>query len=94
MRREAPHVLLARVIPALPTEPADRGEEATRRCDFGASPPRDPYLISLVPVIVRASTGVTCSETRFLRTAPEYITAALQSHFLRDETLHRFFTFT
>lgn len=84
MRREAPHVLLARVIPALPTEPADRkggGEEATRRCDFGASPSRDPYLISLVPVIVRASTGATCSETRFLRTAPEYITAALQSHF-------------
>lgn len=85
MRREALHVLLARVIPALPTEPADvPGDEATRRCDFAGLPPRGPYLISLNPVIVRASTGVTCLETRFLRTAPEYITMS-RSHFLRDE---------
>lgn len=93
MRREALHVLLARVIPALPTEPADvPGDEATRRCDFAGLPPRGPYLISLNPVIVRASTGVTCLETRFLRTAPEYITMS-RSHFLRDEIPHRLFVY-
>lgn len=53
-------------------------------------PPRGPYLISFDPVIVRASTGVTCLETRFLRTAPEYI-MMLRSHFLHDEILHRLF---
>lgn len=47
MRREALHVLLARVIPALPTEPADvPGDEATRRCDFGASSLRPIFNIA------------------------------------------------
>lgn len=42
MRREAPHVLLARVIPALPTEPANEGEEATRRCATSGASPSPP----------------------------------------------------
>lgn len=47
MRREALHVLLARVIPALPTEPADvPGDEAIRRCDFGASSLRPIFNIA------------------------------------------------
>lgn len=54
MRREALHVLLARVIPALPTEPADvSGDEATRRCDFGASSPRPIFNIAQPRYILR-----------------------------------------
>jgi len=47
MRREALHVFLARIIPALPAEPANvPRDEATRRCDFGASSSRPIFNIA------------------------------------------------